>query len=302
MAKPQHMSSILVIVVTFLFLLEANAAAKLPFFSFNLDRFFPNEPNLIFQGDAKASSTGVLEVTKTVNGVPVMGSIGRVLYSSPFHVWDSQTKTTASFVAHLTFVIASPPNVSPADGLAFFITPPNSPLPKDSGGGFLGLFGEGKVNDTSHQTVAVEFDTCYNMNWDPSGSRYHIGIDVNSIKSVATVPWVFRNGEVADAVITYFGDTNYLSVTLIYGESQEAYELGHFVDLKNAVPEWVSVGISATVGTSTPHNNIESNNVLSWSFHAFQHSDTENGMSARHAMLDFLHQHHPTAFPKQSSF
>ena len=52
--------------------------------------------------------------------------------------------------------------------------------------GSLGLFSNDQTtfNATENQTVAVEFDT-YKNGWDPS--HYHIGIDVNSIVSKATL-------------------------------------------------------------------------------------------------------------------
>nr|KYP61484.1 Lectin [Cajanus cajan] len=261
-------SILLLFLSTFLFLSHAKEQRE-SFYCFDIERFEPNHSNLIFQGDAQVSATGVLEVTQKKNdGEPVNGSVGRVLYSKPFHIWNRRTNMSKNFVTKLSFAVRVPSQKHSADGIAFFIAPRDSVIPNGSVGGLLGLFGDSSYS-MFRQTFAVEFDTCFNEDWDPRGHPYHIGVDVNSVKSDKTVPWELHNGEIANVTIWYNASTNYLGVTLIYDESDEvrSYDLGHTIDLKSVVPEWVQIGISASVGTSQGY--LESHEVYSWSFHAF---------------------------------
>ncbi|PSS36655.1 Legume lectin domain protein [Actinidia chinensis var. chinensis] len=86
------------------------------------------------------------------------------------------------------------------DGLAFFLAPFQGEIPTNSVGGYLGLFSNDSVlNSTSNHIVVVEFDTFQN-HWDPN-SDDRVGINVNSIASVASVMWnsIIKNGTIANA-------------------------------------------------------------------------------------------------------
>nr|6TT9_AAA Chain AAA, Phytohemagglutinin [Phaseolus acutifolius]6TT9_BBB Chain BBB, Phytohemagglutinin [Phaseolus acutifolius]6TT9_CCC Chain CCC, Phytohemagglutinin [Phaseolus acutifolius]6TT9_DDD Chain DDD, Phytohemagglutinin [Phaseolus acutifolius] len=252
---------------------EAEAAASANDISFNFQRF--NETNLILQGDASVSSSGQLRLTNlNDNGEPTLSSLGRAFYSTPIQIWDSTTGAVASFATSFTFNIRVPNNAGPADGLAFALVPVGS-KPKDRGG-LLGLF---DGSDSKAHTVAVEFDTLYNRDWDPR--ERHIGIDVNSIKSIKTTPWDFVNGEDAEVLITYDSSTKLLVASLVYPSQKTSFIVSDTVDLKSVLPEWVSVGFSATSGISK--GNVETNDLLSWSF-ASKLSDgtTSEGLNHHH--------------------
>nr|AAA67353.1 phytohemagglutinin [Phaseolus vulgaris] len=248
-------SSNLLSLALFLVLTHANSASQ-TFFSF--DRF--NETNLILQGDAPSSSSGQLRLTNLKsNGEPTVGSLGRAFYSAPIQIWDNTTGTVASFATSFTFNIQVPNNAGPADGLAFALVPVGS-QPKHKGG-LLGLFNNDKYDSNAH-TLAVELDTCNNRDWDPKPR--HIGIDVNSIRSIKTTPWDFVNGENAEVLITYESSTKLLVASLVYPSQKTSFIVSDTVDLKSVLPEWVSVGFSATTGINK--GNVETNDVLSWSF------------------------------------
>ncbi|TKY53513.1 Lectin protein [Spatholobus suberectus] len=154
--------------------------------SFTLNKFKPNQSNLILQGDALVTSSGKLQLTSVdKKGTPGWFSTGRALYAAPIHIWDSKTGNVASFASLFSFNISAPDIKAAADGLAFFLAPVNSQ--QESGAGLLGLFRSASYNE-SYQTVAVEFDTYWNILYnDPPNT--HIGIDVNSIKSIKTTRW-----------------------------------------------------------------------------------------------------------------
>nr|CAH60172.1 lectin precursor [Phaseolus oligospermus] len=241
-----------------LFLVLLTHANSSNLFSFSFDTF--NATNLILQGDASISSSAQLRLTKVKgNGIPAVASLGRAFYSTPIQIWDKTTGNVASFATAFTFNIDASSRSNSADGLAFALVPVGS-QPKTKGG-YLGLF-DNATCDSTAQTVAVEFDTFINPDWDPE--KNHIGIDVNCIKSIKTASWDLVNGENAEVLITYDSSTKLLVASLVYPSRSTSYIVSETVDLKSALPEWVSIGFSATTGLSDKY--LETHDVLNWSF------------------------------------
>ncbi|KAF3439168.1 hypothetical protein FNV43_RR17443 [Rhamnella rubrinervis] len=222
-------------------------------------------PDIDFQGDAFASS-GVLQLTKNQADGPLTGSVGRASYAKPVLLWDASTGRLTDFTTHFTFIMkALDPNLY-GDGVAFFIAPFDTDVPKNSSGGFLALFSpESAFINSSNSIVAVEFDSFENE-WDPSPD--HVGININSIISVTNVSWksTMKNGSVANAWVSYNSTTQNLSVFLTYDENPKLggnSSLSYVVDLRKYFPEWVRIGFSASTGEV-----IEIHNLLSWSFNS----------------------------------
>ncbi|XWS54608.1 hypothetical protein CRYUN_Cryun10bG0103400 [Craigia yunnanensis] len=127
--------------------------------------------------------------------------------------------------------------------------------------------------------VAVEFDT-YQNDWDPSDN--HIGININSIRSVANITWNtnIKNGSKEHAWITYDSRTRNLSVFLTYLENpifSRKSSLSYEVNLSEVLPEWVTVGFSSATGY-----RIEIHNILSWEFNSTKLSagpDNQGGVN-----------------------
>ncbi|KAL0005325.1 hypothetical protein SO802_012886 [Lithocarpus litseifolius] len=234
--------------------------------SFNFPSFNPdNSSNLTLQGAAYMSPDSLLLTKDTLDG-PINGSVGRALYHERVHLWDNSTgklKVT-DFTTNFSFIIKATDKFV-ADGLAFFISPFDSKIPNNSSGGCLGLFSsEAAINGTQNQIVAVEFDTFKNW-WDTSAP--HVGIDINSIVSNVSVtlpPSInITNGSTTNVRVGYDSTSQNLSVFLTYATTP-AYSwnssLSYIVDL-TILPEWVSVGFSATTGSS-----VELHTICSWSF------------------------------------
>uniref|UniRef100_UPI003BEF4C84 Seed leukoagglutinin n=1 Tax=Maackia amurensis TaxID=37501 RepID=UPI003BEF4C84 len=248
--------------LTFFFLLlnNVNSSDEL---SFTINNFVPNEADLLFQGEASVSSTGVLQLTRVENGQPQQYSVGRALYAAPVRIWDNTTGSVASFSTSFTFVVKAPNPDITSDGLAFYLAPPDSQIPSGSVSKYLGLFNNSN-SDSSNQIVAVEFDTYFGHSYDPWDPNYrHIGIDVNGIESIKTVQWDWINGGVAFATITYLAPNKTLIASLVYPSNQTTFSVAASVDLKEILPEWVRVGFSAATGYPT---EVETHDVLSWSF------------------------------------
>ncbi|KAK7391395.1 hypothetical protein VNO78_19811 [Psophocarpus tetragonolobus] len=273
--KPFSLPLLAIFIIMFLVLLtRVNSQDSL---SFNFNEFTPDQEDLILQGDATVGSgDNVLQLTKfNDNGRPANGSVGRVLYYAPVHLWESSGQLVSSFETTFTFSISSPDSL-PADGLAFFIAPPYTT--PGAAGEDLGLFPHltslknsssyslhrkvttnTGLKDAPEPVVAVEFDTYYNANiGDPEYK--HIGIDINSITSVTTTGWHWQNGATAKAHISYDSASQRLTVVASYPDTSPV-TLYYDIDLSTILPEWVQVGFSAATG-----GTVETNTLLSWSF------------------------------------
>ncbi|CAL9089910.1 unnamed protein product [Musa acuminata var. zebrina] len=226
--------------------------------SFNFTSFREDDQSFHIEDDASFNGT-VIDLTR----YPMQYATGRVVYNEPLLLWDADTRNLTDFTTNFSFIIDSVNESSYADGLAFFLSPYGSTFPTYSRGGFLGLFSNSSLDNTTVKTVAVEFDT-FSNEWDPKGD--HLGIDVNSIISNKTVPWNsrVRDGRRANAWVNYDATTFNLSAFVTYGAdrlSNGSTSLSLTVDLRDFLPERVAVGFSATTGSLT-----ETHTLLSWSF------------------------------------
>jgi hypothetical protein len=161
----------------------------------------------------------VLQLTKNQIDANITFSAGRASYAEPVRLWDAKTGRLTDFTTHFSFSITAVNQSDHGDGLSFFISPFQSDIPKNSSGGYLGLFGSATaLNNSLNQIVAVEFDT-YQNDWDPSDD--HVGINVNTIVSAANVSWKtsMRTGSTGNAWVSYNSTTKNLSVFLTYADN-----------------------------------------------------------------------------------
>ncbi|KAK2407999.1 L-type lectin-domain containing receptor kinase IX.1 [Trifolium repens] len=121
------------------------------------------------------------------------------------------------------------------------------------------------MNSNQNQIVHVEFDSYANSPWGETTE--HVGINNNSIiSSVLTPPWnaSYHSGETIEVWISYNSTTTNLTVSWKYqttSNPQEKTSLSYQIDLMKVLPEWVTVGFSASTGTIGERHNL-----LSWKF------------------------------------
>ncbi|MCO5578449.1 hypothetical protein L7F22_032291 [Adiantum nelumboides] len=111
-------------------------------------------------------------------------NLGRVIYKDPVRFINRNlSNQVASFSTHFTFqIITTAPYQECGSGMAFFISN-SEKAPNNSDAGQLGLVDVN--NKGAARFFAVEFDTHISPAYgDPSAS--HIGIDINSLKSINT--------------------------------------------------------------------------------------------------------------------
>ncbi|MCL7051518.1 hypothetical protein MKW94_024001 [Papaver nudicaule] len=236
--------------------------------SFNYPNFPSNGLKMNFENDSFASNN-MLELTKNRADGPLTFSVGRATYPEPIQLWDAASGRLTDFTTTFSFVIRAVNQSTYGDGMTFFLAPFGSTLPPDSNGGALGLLSSEQalklVPAPENQIVAVEFDTFKNS-WDPSEN--HVGINVNSIESAATVLWnsSIKDGRRANAWVTYNSTSKNLSVFLTYADNpvfNGNSSVFHIVDLSKILPEKISVGFSASTGSW-----IEIHQVISWQFNS----------------------------------
>ena len=157
--------------------------------SFSFNDFDPNCNQIHFEGQASYSGDKAIYLTRNQQEKKMNDSWGRATFLEPFHLWDKASKRMADFSTNFSFGIDSQGNFSYGEGPAFFLAPYGTQLPSDvRGGSGLGLVSNNQqaLNSEANHFFAVEFDT-YPNDWDPKYD--HVGININSMKSVETQPW-----------------------------------------------------------------------------------------------------------------
>ncbi|XP_028247112.1 L-type lectin-domain containing receptor kinase IX.1-like [Glycine soja] len=252
---------LVVMLLSIFFLLIIPYASSL---SFNFPSFDPNDNRIIYNRSANAVAPNI-QLTTNQADKGMNGSIGRATYYQPMHLWDKATGTLTDFSTNFSFVINSRGQSVYGDGIAFFLAPAGSMVPNSTLGGTMGLTLDNQIlNSTDNPFVAVEFDI-FGNDWDPPGE--HVGIDINSLRSVANATWLadIKGGKVNQALISYNSTSLNLSVAFTGFKNGTAlvHHLSVIVDLKLYLPEFVTVGFSAATGNLTAIHTLNS-----WDFNS----------------------------------
>ncbi|KAL4581036.1 hypothetical protein LXL04_017242 [Taraxacum kok-saghyz] len=207
-------------------------------------------------------------------------SAGRATYFRPLHLWDKNSTQLASFSTSFTFVIDSYQSDDYGDGLTFFLAENRSMLESNLGdvygGGALGLPVNQTTNLSNVSFVAVEFDTFYNLQWDPT-NHSHVGININNLSSVTYAACPSANISISQefqVLIKYDSVSKNLSVSFTTDNPYGVGTIHYSIDLREVLPEWVIFGFSAATGFS-----YQKNNVKSWTFNSsILHVDVINNV------------------------
>ncbi|CAN0921201.1 L-type lectin-domain containing receptor kinase IX.1 [Linum grandiflorum] len=260
----------LFLVFTLLCLSTAATAAT----NFTYSSFSANDPNItVLNATTKGQNTGHASILLTSSQIfnTVFNASGRAFYSFPIQLYDPSTNLTTNFTTYFEFQIFFPNqaniNATSGGGFAFFLTSQNksSVVPQGSAAGMLGLFSQTDNGNDSNQIVAVEFDT-FRDPWDPSSN--HVGINVNSVASVANRTWntTLVSNDIYGATISYDGGSNLLSVFLKDPDIPNDFgslRLSQRVNLREILPDRVMIGFSASTGSAAAIQSIRSWNFTS---------------------------------------
>ncbi|XP_061359986.1 L-type lectin-domain containing receptor kinase IX.1-like [Gastrolobium bilobum] len=230
--------------------------------SFNFTNFDPNGKSIIYEGSAYSAAPAI-QLTRNQVDKNMIESIGRASYYQPMHLWDNTTRNLTDFTTHFSFIIDSQNRSRYGDGIAFFLAPAGSKIPNATKGGSMGLTLDNQMlNSTDNPFVAVEFDIYRNF-WDPPNE--HVGIDINSMRSVANVTWLadIKEGKLNEAWISY--NSSSLNLSIVFNgynnDTVLQQQLSAIVDLRLYLPEMVTLGFSSATGNLTAIHSI-----YSWDF------------------------------------
>ncbi|KAK9077853.1 hypothetical protein SSX86_006191 [Deinandra increscens subsp. villosa] len=224
---------------------------------FKITNFNSDAANILYSGDAAVSSNGTIHF----NEVNYYTRVGHVKYANPVQIWDRKSGSLSDFTTHFTFIVDTLARSTYGDGIAFFLAPVDFQIPPNSAAGFLGLFNKTVTDSPRNQMIFVEFDSFPDKEWDPPFG--HAGINKNSLRSANYTAWnaSLHSGDPTDAWVTY-NSTTYI-LNLIWGYGDVNTSLSYRVDLREVVPEWVSIGFSAATGTY-----VEKHMLQSWEFNS----------------------------------
>ncbi|KAL9686173.1 hypothetical protein QQ045_023628 [Rhodiola kirilowii] len=239
---------------------------------FMLPRF--NNSNINTKGVAEIliSPNGLLRLTDRSKNV-----IGHAFYPHPINMFQTATNMSraSSFSTYFVFAIVPAASSSGGFGMAFTI----SPLPEFRGaasGHFMGIFNQANDNNISNHVFAVEFDTVNGFNDTSDTDGNHVGINVNSVYSLATEPANYlkdgkvrkedmklESGKPIQAWIDYDGDARLINVTIspinVMKPSMPLMSFGY--DLSAILKEQMYLGFSASTGDKASFHYV-----LGWSF------------------------------------
>lgn len=144
--------------------------------SFKISSFKPDEPSILYHGDATPSD-GIIELNK----VAFTCRVGWATFALRVRLWDSNTGKLTYFTTNFYFTIDTRGSTEYGNGFAFFLAPVGFEIPRNSVGGYLGLFNTTTSHSSRNRIVLVEFDSFPNPEWDPIFE--HGGINNNSMAS-----------------------------------------------------------------------------------------------------------------------
>ncbi|KAF7129089.1 hypothetical protein RHSIM_Rhsim10G0189400 [Rhododendron simsii] len=183
-----------VVLLLSLLALAPPVSAKLKTFNIQFKNFFNNNSDTKKLHLASALSAiganGALQLTletPNVDFASLTNQSGRILYKIPFKLWEGRSDAysdrvasfNTSFLVNMYRLTEFP---TPGEGLAFVVAPDLS-IPPNSSGEYLGLTNAATDGATSNQLIAIELDT---LKEDHDPDSYHVGLNINSVKSHQT--------------------------------------------------------------------------------------------------------------------
>ncbi|CAL9062826.1 unnamed protein product, partial [Musa banksii] len=204
-------------------------------------------------------------------------SLGRALLPSPVTTKSPNSSEALPFATSFLFSIAPVPQALPGHGIAFLFAPEPGTLGATSSQ-HLGLFNLSTDGDPSDRVLAVELDVFQNEEFHDINAN-HVGIDRNSLTSVAAAPAGYWPDDEGGAAASFVGltlndGTNYqawvdyaggrLNVTMApvsFGRKPRRPLLSVEIDLSDLFLDKMYVGFCASTGRLVEHHRV-----LGWSF------------------------------------
>ncbi|KAK7841401.1 putative l-type lectin-domain containing receptor kinase s.5 [Quercus suber] len=259
-----YITIVIILFCSLLHLVDIQAAPQFNFSDFNLTR---DQNWLVFMGDGATIDYRALQITPdTVNDAfSLRNKSGRIMYKQPFNMWLSDDKQ-ASFNSFFIINMKSINESNPGEGLAFLIAPDLS-IPDASYGQWLGLTNAINDGKQTNRIMAIEFDT-EKQDYDPNDN--HIGLNINSVNSTATVSLDDYNIELSSKEgtsysvwVQYNGTSKVMEVYMVKDGQPKPEKplLNETINLSQYVNKKSYFGFAASTGDP----QVELNCVLKWS-------------------------------------
>ncbi|KAH0635835.1 hypothetical protein KY289_035750 [Solanum tuberosum] len=229
-----------------------------------------NKSNIIRDGVAIINPSGALKLTNRSQNV-----IGHAFHPNPVPIFNSSTKNVTSFSTYFVFAIVPLEKTSGGFGFAFTLSP--SPgFPGAQGDHFLGVLNNTNNRKDTNHIFMVEFDTVDGHDEGVDTDGNHIGININSMISIASQPANYyvngtsrteevhlQNGESIQAWIDYDGMSKVVNVTISPRTVPKPIRplISEVVDLSPVLNQTMYAGFSAATG-----DKASSHYILGWSF------------------------------------
>ncbi|XP_019442083.1 PREDICTED: L-type lectin-domain containing receptor kinase S.6 [Lupinus angustifolius] len=234
--------------------------------------------NITLFGEAFFSDNNSITLTKQLPTCLSSSSsgVGRAFYVNQVRFLDPITNSTASFSCKFSFSILSSSSCPSSDGIAFLISSTTDFTTLSQG--YIGLPSppplftqdSSSSSSSSSSSFAVEFDTSVDNSLGDINDN-HIGIDVNSVVSFATVDAIshgidLKSGRVITAWIEYRDAIKMVRVWVSYSYSTRPSTpiLASNVDLSDKFNEFMHVGFSASNGQGSSFHIVDH-----WQFKTF---------------------------------
>ncbi|XP_022141878.1 probable L-type lectin-domain containing receptor kinase VI.1 [Momordica charantia] len=256
-------------------------------------RLNKNAQNLSLDGAVIEKPSGALRLTDTSHNV-----VGRAFYPNAFKMFDKSSDSYPNASSFSTsFVFAINPSSPGRGGYGFaFALVPSTQIVGAESGHYLGLFNASNDGNRSNHIFAVEFDTVNGHGEVKNTKGNDVGININSISSVASRHAYFSfhgvvqeiqidSGDPIVAWIEYDGPKRLVNVTIgpFMEQKPEKPHISLLVDLTSVMKDQMSVGFTASTGEES-----SSHYILGWSFAVnapalqLKYSELPNGPKEQH--------------------
>ena len=257
----------LLFLLFFFFIVNGAAQSQSSSLDFVYNGFNRTEKNFTLKGATIIKPSGALKLTNRSRDV-----IGHAFYPDPINLLNS-SNNISSFSTSFVFSIIPSGSDGGGYGLAFLLSPSTDLQGADSGH-YLGILNSTNDGDESNHIFAVEFDTVNGHNEGKSSEGNHVGININSMDSVATEPASYyvndtdKKEEVnldsghIQAWIDYAdGVVNVTIAPLSVPDKPMKPLMSKEIELPGVVTNSMYVGFSASTGEER-----SSHYILGWSF------------------------------------
>ncbi|KAM7265339.1 hypothetical protein ACFE04_003022 [Oxalis oulophora] len=256
--------------VIFLLYITTTTTTISPSSQFN-ELYFPGfkqTNNLTLTGTAQVQQTGILRLTNYTSRL-----MGHAFYTQPINMKNTASGKVLSFST--SFVISIVPEYPKlgGHGLAFVFSNTKDLQQQALPSQYLGLLNATDVGNFTNHLFAVEFDTVQDFEFGDINDN-HIGIDINSLRSNASVTAAYytdafnkqnltlKNGKPVQVWIDYDSVKSLINVTISPNSTKPKLPILSFgLDLSPIFEDFMYVGFSASTGLLA-----SSHYVLGWSF------------------------------------